>query len=384
MSLWKLTNRKSRLVLVSLLVMGSINSLYGDNPYFSSFWDFYSDNRGSNKACGRGWTGVASLGDISSVIINPASLNVNGKYQPYLEYIHKDKVQWLKELFGNIYLKDLSPNLLAGFGFKIDDCWQSGLLYSVKNSYRFDYGEEKAYDNNGNPVGIWHAYDDFKLTSFTIPIVFNKGIIRGGVSLNYNRYSLKRVIDNQKGEADFDKFVPEFGIILSPAKNLSFGLTYLPQTEETVVEKWNNGSEYRDSSPNIFPSKIRLGMRYKLDTPISFLTDYNYSNDSKDKSLIDRDDLHFGLEYYPNKSLTLRTGFFDQKDYRKAGCYFEEETGDYDQRFITLGASYKIRFFTMNLALADSQPLSYGKIEQRYINAGMSFDFGGNINGDCQ
>lgn len=81
------------LVLVSLLVIGSINSVYGgNNSYFGSFWDFYSDNRVSNKALGRGWTGVASLGDISSVIINPASLNVSGKYQPYFEYIHKDKV----------------------------------------------------------------------------------------------------------------------------------------------------------------------------------------------------------------------------------------------------------------------------------------------------
>ena len=41
--------------------------------------EFYSDNRISSSACGRGYTGVASTGDISSTFINPASLSLKNK-----------------------------------------------------------------------------------------------------------------------------------------------------------------------------------------------------------------------------------------------------------------------------------------------------------------
>ena len=117
-------------------------------------------------------------------------------------------------------------------------------------------------------------------------------------------------------------------------------------------------------------------MQYKPDTsPMSFLIDYNYSNDSKDEKLANRSDIHFGAEYDIDNSFTLRTGFFSQKDYRNKEIDWFDDVGVYSQIFTAMGISYKRDSFTLNLAAMDSHLFSSGKMKQTYINAGMSYDF---------
>ena len=72
------------------------------NPY----WEFYSNNWLSTNLAGKGFTGVASLGDISVISINPASLNVENKYNANVSYSYKHGIDYLPELFTYSYLRN--------------------------------------------------------------------------------------------------------------------------------------------------------------------------------------------------------------------------------------------------------------------------------------
>ena len=55
------------------------------NPY----WYFYSNNHLDAVSSGMGSTGIASVGSLSTVYLNPASMEINGKYQANIQYTYK-------------------------------------------------------------------------------------------------------------------------------------------------------------------------------------------------------------------------------------------------------------------------------------------------------
>ena len=343
---------------------------------FSSFWDFYSYNRLSTSACGKGYTGIGDTNGIDGVILNPASLSIGDRYQFYFEYIYKNNVQWLKGLFDNLYLKELHPTFLIGAGFNLNDYLSTGIVYCTNNSYKMDSIESAITDEYGNIIDSVYIFNELKISSFLIPIIFSyKDIIKLGVNLSYSNYTSRDIwIEKDTGKVSFNKFIPKFGVIVFPLKNLSIGLTYLPETKETITKKWTN-REDEEYQPNVFPLRFGVGIQYELNAiPISFSLDYNYSNDSKDIILENRKDIHFGLEYDIIKNLALRAGFFSQRDYRSKNINWFDAIGDYDQIFTTLGLSYKITYFTLNLSMMNSNLFSKGKIEQTYINVGVNYN----------
>jgi len=353
---------------------------------FRSSWDFYSDNRISSSACGRGYTGIASTGDISSVFINPASLSLENKKQLYFEYVYKDDIEWIAD----IRYKNLNPNFSIGFGLPINDYLQTGITYRTENSLKADYGEiqgtavSDTAENGFIDTGPIDVYRDLRIASFSVPIVFKlKDILSVGIYLSYtNFYSKTKLGENVYADTltdstwtepniitvDFNEIRPKFGIIFFPIENLSFGLTYLPEARETITIE-----EYTYDQ-NIFPSKIGIGISYKFNPiPLSLSLDYKYSNNSAEEWLVDRNDFHFGLGYDINNNFTLRGGFFTQKDYRSGSSAFG--LSNYDQTFITFGLSYRMNLLTINLSLMDSHLLSSGSIEQTYFNTGISYGF---------
>jgi long-subunit fatty acid transport protein len=366
--------------------MNLIILLFVVNSYmpFESFWEFYTDNRISSSACGMGYTGVANTGDISSTFINPASLSLENKKQLYFEYVYKNDIEWIAD----IKYKNLNPNFSVGFSLPINDFFQTGIIYKTENSLKADYGEmtETAVSDTAQTgfivVGTIEAYRDFRISSFSVPIAFKfKDILNIGIDLSYtNFYSKYEFVENIYADTltdstgiepnistvDFNKIRPKFGIILSPIKNLSLGLTYLPEAKESII------IENDTLDPNIFPSKIGIGISYKLVfIPLSLSLDYKYSNNSAEENLVDRNDIHFGLGYDINNNFTLKGGFFSQKDYRSGWSLID----DYDQIFTTFGISYKTSFLTLNLSLMDSHLFSNGSIEQTYVNTGISYSF---------
>ncbi|OGC77587.1 MAG: hypothetical protein A2145_05660 [candidate division Zixibacteria bacterium RBG_16_40_9] len=360
-----------------------------DEPesHFSSFWDFYSDNRLSTIASGRGYTGIAKLNDISGIILNPASLEIQEKFQLHLGYIYKNTIPWLKELANDIYLRQLHPTILVGASLRVNRSFQTGILFYTNNSYKLDLGKSYTYDEYGNVVDSFNSYDDLRISSYLIPINFRySDMITLGINVIYSIYSLKDVLgvvgipgNTATGKVNFSKFRFKLGVLIFPSENFAIGLTFLPETKETITKKWRNSGESFEEKfePNIFPAKVGIGFCYKLSSfPISFSLDYNYSDDSRDYRLIDRRDFNFGLEYNISGSLNLKSGIFTQWDYRNGSTVeWIDRVGDYNQIFTTLGASYHLRLFTLDLSIMDSHLLSNGKIKQTYINSGLTYHY---------
>jgi len=371
---------------------------------FQSRWDFYSDNRVSSSACGRGYTGVASTGDISSVFINPASLSLENKLQYYFEYTYKNDIEWS----ANREFQELHPNFSVGHAFFINDFLQIGMTYRTEKSFSekeeytilyIPYGE--IYPTDDIPYGWadpdWlindslsidsihidtvHRNTDLKISSFSIPISINfKNIIRIGVDINYTTF-YSELGYGEPGEnvsglpINFSKIIPKFGFIYSPIENLSFGITYSPKTSETITVETYFYNTYT-YEPNLFPSKIGVGINYTFNPfPLSLSLDFIRYNNSIEENLVNRNDIHLGLEYDIRNNFKLRTGFFTQKDYRENENQEYYQIDNYNQIFTTLGLSCKIRYFTVNLSLMDSHLLSSGPIEQTYVNTGITYGF---------
>jgi len=357
-----------------LILFSLISVVNGDT------FDFYSDNRFSTKANGRGYTGIANIDGISNVILNPASLDIKNELQVHFEYVYKNTVPWLIE---DWYLKPLSPIFLAGCGIPINKYFQTGVVYYIKNSYQLEMKTVIEMSPGGDIENVYQS-DEEKIYSLLIPFTVKYKNIRFGVnldSLNYvftSRVIMEgKVYYNLSAEGKFEKLVPKFGVIFSPNESLSIGITFVPETEETmkVNKKSNISGEYVEEEHIIFPLKLAVGIKHKPKVlPIWYYIDCNYSNESKiDKSFVDRIDFHFGLDYEISNKLILRTGVFTQKDYRSEDT--KKSFGSIDQVFATFGFSYKIGVIELNFSLMDSHLFSFGEIKQTYANCGLSFNF---------
>jgi len=357
---------------MSLITLFLISQWVTYTTDIAPFWNFYSNNRISSEACGRGYTGIANTGDLSSVLINPASLSLESKTNYYFEYIFKNNVGWYYDTYDedfysiffhdltdsvyknqeedspDFYLQELHPSFFTAHAFSLNEFLQFGITYRVENS------RTGFHDNN-----------------FSVPIVFNyRDLIRAGIDIIYLSYYIKTGYYN----IEFNKIKAKFGAIYSPVENLSLGLTYLPGTRETITTV--HGSVTIVYGPIVFPLKIGAGICYKLTSiPLSFSADYNYSNTSEIEDFVDRHDIHLGLEYDVNDNFTLRTGAFTQVDYRTSESQEDSEMSNFTQIFNTFGISYKINSLVLNLSLMDSHLLSSGSIEQTYFNTGISYGF---------
>lgn len=388
-------------ILLSIIIISYLqNILQAEKSElsFSPFWDFYSNNRLSTSASGKGYTGIAGRNDISGVVLNPASLEIlKHKFQFCFEYVYKSNIQWLDGVVSDVYLKELQPAFLSGLGVNLNKYIQTGILYYTGNSYKLDLGEVRVIDENGNTIGETYCYKRFRINSLSMPIVTKYKNIRFGVNINYLYYCLESILIGEwygeecSGKASFYKLVPKFGIIISPLKNLSLGATFLPETKATIEEKWSPKIRWIVLEPSIkgdwftpedtifnntFPLEVGVGLQYKLNKlPLSFYLDYNYYDYSKDELLVDRNDIHFGAEYEFNRYFILRAGFFRQQDYRDENIQWYDDIGDYEQIFVTSGASIRLESFGLNFSIMDSHIGYIGEKKQTYINGGMTYNF---------
>jgi len=345
-------------------------------------YDFYSDNRISSSACGSGYTGMATTGDISSTFINPASLSLENKKQIYFEYVYKDEIEWILD----IKYKNLNPNFSLGFGLPVNDYFQTGITYRTEKSFKIDYEEITQMIVSDTAVegyvetGSFNLNTNFKITSFSIPIVFKfKDMFNIGVDISYTNFYYRKFLEEEADSleavpnthtVDFYIVRPKFGIIVSPLENLSMGFTYLPESKETVTHAIN---------PVKFPLKIGTGIRYQLSTiPLTLSLDYNFSKNSAEEGLVNRNDIHFGVSYDIHNNFILRGGLFTQGDYRNNDPRVTEQLWGIvldDQIFTTFGISYEVNSLTLILSFMDSHLLSDGQIKQTYVNTGISYGF---------
>lgn len=357
-----------------------------EDPICSTFFNFYSHNKLSTTSAGRGYTGVALMGDISTAVINPASINFQ-KAQLYFEYGHKNGIEWLQEYYPGAILTKYKSGMIYAFGYRISDYFQAGLIYKQDYSYEGDYGEFYIIDDYGNVLETYDYYEKVTISSISTPLSYNyKNYLLFGIDMCFNIYHSENPeiffgsgIDIIKGEVDFVLFRPKFGIIIKPFNNVNFGLTYLPATNKQINKKVKWGEiKYEE---NTFPLELRIGTAINIQKiPMKLLFEYQHSQNSEETILVNRNDFYCGIEYDLLNNLTIRSGFFTQFDYRNMSLEgFEGEdywldTSSYDQNFLTIGTSYNWKKSTFSLAVLDSHLLTEGNIKQTYLKISYKLD----------
>lgn len=352
-------------------------------PYdvmINPFWNFYSDNYTDAVSGGMGFAGISTSGDITSANINPASLNLPGKFQAALQYNFKTTQQWgVKFGFNDVYLKNYIYSGSAAFGYRINKMLQTGLIYNNPRSMNFYIADIVITNEFGEELGRTDAYDKYVHHKITIPLVFRYKILSLGIGLNYNinrRYF--KYSDTGILTAKFDKFNIHAGMIISPFKELSIGVTFKPglsgDAEHTTDENINTQTE-----KVILPLEFGAGISVNLmKGKLKIAADYNYLNSSantnNDYGLKDIHRINTGVEYTVNKQWQIRAGFFNQPDPRKNKNTINDIMTDYNQYFLTAGASYVTKKMKLSFAIMDSH-ISSGDIKLTILNGGFTYNF---------
>ena len=373
------------ILILVFLKTNSFSQFQGYDVHINYFWDFYSNNRLSTVNAGKGYTGIASNNDIGGSIINPASLDLKSKFEVHGEYVIKNNVPWLTALIpSQMYLKELHPGGLISAGYKINESFQTGLIFYYANSHTLDLGTIIMTDEFGNQLGTYTASYNTSKSSLSAPLVFNyKNKFKAGINLIFSMFNasakysdLTGIAANNSildGKSNFNLFTGQIGFIYSPVSSLSLGLTISIPAEHTIV--WQYGTLPQETFPQLYtePMKIGVGAEYRFkNTPLKLAFEYNYVNSSQMSWLRDRHDVNFGAEYELNRKITIRGGFFTVRDFR-FGEYIDPY-GEYNEYFLTAGGSFKLGIITASVSLMDSH-ISTGLIKQTLLNGGITMDF---------
>jgi hypothetical protein len=355
--------------LLILAVLPRSASALSEDLMLSSYWDFYSDNRFSIEATGRGNAGIADKGGLFAAILNPASLDLSQGLQVAAGYSYKTKQPWLTGLWpdiGEIYLKTLQPCLLFGINYSIADEIQAGLVYYDAKSYKMDYGASVWVDENEEASEPIDDYENIRISSLYVPFKakINDALSFGlGVYINQNSRYIHFFRDYR---CTFYSFSFQPGLLIGPINGLSVGLIYRPGGET----KYSDG--YVDL---VHKASAFLGLGLKLESPemrTSFYFDFNrYGYSDIDSGLRDRLDTGLGIEQGLGK-FKLRTGYFSIMDYRRSGNSLLT-VGNDDQHFLTGGTSFPVGPVEVTLSLMDSRLLSPGDHKMTQVSCGLNY-----------
>ena len=349
---------------------------YTINPY----WEFYSDNRLSTISGGKGYTGVASLGDISSVSLNPASLNVDKKFNTNLSYSYKSSFNYLPNVSNDIHLKIFIPSLSVGGGYRINENFQVGFAY--QNNYSYRLVVDMLYmDEFGNEIGRDELYYKLATHSLLVPFVFNYEWLRLGANLNLTY--LRGDIDlgentffpgvPYKAKGELWGFIPQIGFIISPNEYFSLGASYTFGFSDNFEWVYENGTP--QTSYCEIPARLTVGTEgHLLENKLKLSLEYHYANTYVIDYLKDKNNIHAGAEYSIDDSWIVRGGFFTLFDFRDLDDSWAN-TSTLDQFFITVGGTYKYKGLAFNLALLSSTLTSSSDVKHSIINAGIGYDF---------
>lgn len=375
---------KSILCFVALVLLSPIN-VYSQipdghqrkepNPFYSSFWDFYAENDVGARVWGMGGAGVANVNDLSAMVINPAVLDLDRKFEVYSEFLSKSENQWLGELIDGPYLK--SPSVLPAFfgvAYKINGQIVIGGGYSSPKYYKLDLGTYVRTDELGNVIGRYDAYDVFKIGQILFPLSFrlNEDCFLGG-NISYNFISLSSYLADKKGKSEVEYFNVKLGGLFRITENFDFGITIVPEKEFKTKTTWrDNYSVFVETfRETIYPMKLEAGIRlHRFSWPIEFSFDVKYSKNSRAKYLEDRFDFHLGMEINKFKHTAFQLGYYTRFDFRDPDIEWLNKVGEYDQHFLTAGMTYNRGKFLLQGSIRDSHLLSSGVMEQTHLSFG--------------
>src|SRR4030095_12489447 len=308
--------KKIILPIIILLLSINIYSQGFNDVMINPFWYFYSNNYLDAVSSGKGYTGLSGTGYISSINHNPASLELSKKYQAGLQYTYKTNQPWLESFIDNLHLEQNLFSGSLGFGYRINKSFQTGFLYSNPSSLTVDLGTIIQTNEFGQEIGRYDAYEKYVLHSFSIPIVYSIEKFKLGLTLNYSLHRRYANFDDSVFTGKFDRFNVHAGVIVKPIKNLSFGVTFIPEISGDVGGTFPHVAS-EETTKTVIPLRFGAGFEYTFKG--NFLkigVDYLYSHLSALDNLKDGHEVHLGLEYLVNKNWEVRTGFFNIPDPR--------------------------------------------------------------------
>jgi long-subunit fatty acid transport protein len=385
----KPTNKMKKYIIISLLFLFAFNvrAQLSGNSYdltMSPYRDFYSLNYQSVENAGKGYTGIASTGDIMSSALNPAAFNIEKKYQAYLEYDFKSSMNWLPSLSTNLKLRESHPLFAAGLGYKINKNFQTGIILRCERNYMFDLGEIIVTNEFGTFLGRYNAFETFTTQTLSVPASYAYKDFKFGVNLNlvllHGRRNYGFDENNRSRDAKNDKirFIPDFGIKYNPFKDLSFGLAFTPGIEQQLEWQFSDASQI-ETTITYFPWKIGAGFEARLlESKLMLSGEYRYERTSvyenayqSDLLFYDRHNVYIGAEYSVDDKFTVRGGIFTLFDIRRSHNEFILDN-DLAQINGTIGAGYKFGNVRCNFAFinAFSKQADFMR-----INIGASYDF---------
>jgi hypothetical protein len=309
---------------------------------FYSYNEYYSANILSSESAGRGNTGVATSGDAGLIYLNPATLNVNLKYQFNAGYNLKSES--LLRFTQNPYSFSI-----AG-AYRINKSIQTGFAY--QNDYSYDF--------NFYP-GMFEYSSSFVNHSFRVPLVYNYKWLRLGTNINitYNYISYSNL-----GTGSFWRVIPEFGTVITPISELSFGLSYVPAFTSKVNYNITNNNIFTPNSYAKYPNRFKFGTEIRTSEYFKLNFDYYYDHTQDVNFKYDRQDFHLGFEHLFDENWTFRYGLYsNQKSY------------DRQIYFLTLGSTFKKYGYSFNLAGQLSVDDYNGKSEYYVLNFGLGYEF---------
>ena len=339
-------------------------------------WEFYSENLLSTVSAGKGYTGVGSLGDLSLLSINPAciALEENKKFQIYIGSTFKTNIP-LYSRTPEYHVANGFPSVILGGIYKLNKNLEIGFVYHNDFSYKDEL-----------KLRVDDIITKYASHSFTIPIVYNRDFIRFGadVSAVYFRGEVKGLFTTvinpdgfySEAHSSIWKLISRFGVFVMPTDYISFGVTYSPGFI-SKTDWFINDNDVKYASNNVYyPDRFGVGTEIKLmRKKLNFSFDYIYSRTSSLFYLNNRNDIHFGVEYLKDNNLTLRCGFFTLYDFRNPDneyVKFSEVKNAYDEYFVTLGGSYRFKYYTFNLAVMDSHLILNSNVSHTKINGSIS------------
>jgi hypothetical protein len=275
------------IISLCVLIFSSIQVFPQSNEDYtlSGFWDFYGYNYLNTQSAGRGFAGIASENDISGILLNPASVNIEKKYQVNAQYTFKTTQKWLKS--DNISLKQQLFSGSLGFGYRINRHFQTGFVYNNPASHY--YGAEII---KSDPFGFessrYYYFVNNSFHSFNVPFAYSGNNFRAGlnISYSYTRYTIPReaitTLNNPMGfstGSDFSaasSFIrAQTGLIYVLNENVTIGVSVTSGGRSKVKQTYPDGST-SDTMTAVQPWKAGAGIEYNIpQTKLKLLADYN-------------------------------------------------------------------------------------------------------------
>jgi hypothetical protein len=378
---FKKTSTPLALVLSTASVLLHLeNSLCSAEESFAldSALEFARHSFLSPEARGRGNTGVADRGGLDLTLLNPAVLRLSEDIEVFVSACEKNPLLVLVEFetldgTSSISVEQKKLPFSFGIGSGLSDYVYFGMLYSRQNEVFFDLGEAVMTDAQGEVIGLVNEYNSYSSEILSFPVsvqIFDR--IALGAELQIIDHQIKMKMLNDMDEESFWTYNMKFGSVIDLHRNLSIGLSLLPQMKRKFTLQLEGEGHFATIPfDHEFPLELLFGFKYKAPgRPLTLLGDVLFRRTSVDPYLDDQWDVRIGGEYDFNNTIRLRAGILtlqDIRDFEVMPSYAE-----FGVVYLTLGAGLSFEHFSCDVSMITNRLTPVGDYKNTSFGIGLN------------